>query len=225
MGPLLVRAFHSKHNCLEVNEEADSDQVQNRVHHSGHLGIQTPSDPVNEEAKGENGIVEGRVVMVDVGHASHDDEWQIVQDPADDRVKSRVVNVVNFSRAQFPVASLPPQEVPAEQQTKGSETSSAPPIDQRVSKQVVLHHTIIPGAHTQADIQNGPLPELRGQVVLLVGVRHQRIIRCHHGNVEVNKVLQERRLIRARIPGGHCIYTISNSDTCDEESSLQERDG
>jgi hypothetical protein len=54
---------------------------------------------------------------------------------------------------------------------------------------------IIPSAHTKTNVEKRPLPERRGKIVLLVGVRNKRIIGSHHGDVEVNKVLEERRLV------------------------------
>lgn len=62
---------------------------------------------------------------------------------------------------------------------------------------------VIPAAHTETDVKNGPLPKLRGEVILLIWVGYESIVRCHHGNVEMDEVLEERRLIRARISGGH----------------------
>ena len=50
---------------------------------------------------------------------------------------------------------------------------------------------IIPAAHTETDVENGPLPEARGKIILLVRVGDKRIVGCHHSNVEMDKVLEE----------------------------------
>ena len=39
------------------------------------------------------------------------------------------------------------------------------------------------------------MPEGRGEVVLLVGVGDQRVVGSHHGDVQVDKVLEEGRLV------------------------------
>lgn len=41
------------------------------------------------------------------------------------------------------------------------------------------------------------MPKARRQIVLLIGVGHERVVRRHHGNIEVDKVLEERRLVVA----------------------------
>lgn len=51
---------------------------------------------------------------------------------------------------------------------------------------------IIPPAHAETDVQEWPLPELGGEIVLLVWVRDKRVVRGHHGHVQVDKVTEER---------------------------------
>ena len=51
---------------------------------------------------------------------------------------------------------------------------------------------IVPAAHTETDVKNGPLPEAGGEIVLLVGVRNKGVVGRHHGNVEMDEVLEER---------------------------------
>ena len=45
---------------------------------------------------------------------------------------------------------------------------------------------------------------MRGQVILLVGVGHQRIVGGHHGHIQVDKVFEERRLIVLGFAGWYC---------------------
>jgi hypothetical protein len=39
------------------------------------------------------------------------------------------------------------------------------------------------------------LPEVRGQIILLVWIRHESIVGCHHGNVQMDEIFQERRSV------------------------------
>ena len=48
-------------------------------------------------------------------------------------------------------------------------------------------------------MEERPLPELRGQIILLVRVRNQCVVGGHHGNVQVDKILEERRSVRVGV--------------------------
>jgi hypothetical protein len=48
-------------------------------------------------------------------------------------------------------------------------------------------------------VEDGPLPETGSQIILLVGIRNKGVVGCHHSNVEVDKVLEERRLVVTRV--------------------------
>ena len=48
-------------------------------------------------------------------------------------------------------------------------------------------------------MENGPLPESRSKVVLLVGVGDEGVVGGHHGDIEVDEVLEERRLVVTRV--------------------------
>lgn len=210
MSPLLIRTLHAKHKTSEVDKKPNGDHVQDGVHSSGDFHVQFPSDPVDAKAERENCIIKRRVVMMNVGHSCHDDEGQIVQNPPNSRIKSGVVDLIDVRLAQFLIASLPAKKVPDEQQTEANKTCGTSPVHERISKKVVLHDTVIPGAHAQTDVQYWPLPELRGQVILLVWVGDQSVVRSHHGNVQVDEIFQERRLVRARVTRRHYEFIVSN---------------
>lgn len=113
---------------------------------------------------------------MNISHSSHDDEWQIVQDPSNYWVKTGIMNVVDIGLAEILVAALPSQKVPDKQQAESDQTGGTSPVDEWVTEKVVFHNTIVPGAHAQTDVENRPLPEFGGQVVLLVGVGDQGIV-------------------------------------------------
>lgn len=137
--------------------------------------------------------------MVNVGDTRHGDEGEVMQGPADGRVQSGVVNVVDFSGLEVVETALPPEKVPDYEETDGAERRGRAPVDERVAEQEVFDNVVVPAAHAQADVQDRPLPELRGQVVLLIWVRDQGVVGCHHGDVQVDEVLEERRLVRSSI--------------------------
>lgn len=107
--------------------------------------------------------------------------------------------MVNIIIAEILEASLPAEKMPKEQETEPNKTSAASPVNKRVSEEIVFDHTIIPRAHTQTNVENWPLPELGSQVILLVGIRDQCIIRSHHGHIQVNEIFQEGGLVGAGV--------------------------
>lgn len=137
--------------------------------------------------------------MVDVGDTCHHNKRQVVQEPSNDGVQTSVVNVINFSLVELLEAPLPAQNVPSDSEAKDAQGKSRPPIHEGVAKKEVLDDVVIPPAHAQSDVQNRPLPPLRGQVILLVRIRDQGVVRGHHGNIQVNEVVQEGRLVLAWI--------------------------
>lgn len=76
--------------------------------------------------------------MVHVGNTTHGNEGEIVQDPADDRVDTSIVDKVNIILREVVVAALPANEVEDDNQPKDAETGSATPVDGRVTEEEVL---------------------------------------------------------------------------------------
>lgn len=213
MGPLLVGALHAEHDGTEMDEQPDDNGIEDGIHHCGHRGVDSASNPIHAETKGDDSVVESWVVVVDVSHTRHDDERKVVQNPTNSRVNAGIVDVVNLLLGKLLVSSLPAQKVPDEQETEANKTASASPVDERVAEKVILHNIVIPGAHAQTDVQDRPLPEVGGQVILLIRVGNQGIVRGHHGNIQVDEVLQEGRLVGTRVTRGHCEHIVSPSST------------
>lgn len=70
---------------------------------------------------------------------------------------------------------------------------------------------VVPAAHAEADVEEGPLPELRGEIVLFVWVRDQSVVGRHHGDVEMHEVAEEGRLVGTWISGGYYGELIRSS--------------
>ena len=68
---------------------------------------------------------------------------------------------------------------------------------------------VVPATHTESDVEEGPLPEGRCEIVLLVGVRHQGIVGSHHGDIQMNEVLEERRLVVARVASRELLVDVA----------------
>ena len=98
------------------------------------------------------------------------------------------MDVIDFAPGKFLVASLPSNQIPADEQAEENKTSSTTPVDDGISKKEVLRDMIVPAAHPEADVQDGPLPELRCEIVLLVGIWDQGVVRGHHRNIKMHKV-------------------------------------
>jgi hypothetical protein len=133
MPPLGARADHTKGNRPEQPEQRNNRHVEDRENGPLELLPQAARGPVRAEAGGQDGEVERRIVVVDVGDAGHGDEGQIVQEPADDRVEAGVVDVVDVGLLQLIVAALPPHQVPEHQQPEHAERGRAAPVDGRVA--------------------------------------------------------------------------------------------
>lgn len=199
---LSVVAGHTPADGEEVDVEADDDGVQKAVDDDLEGVVAVSHKPVNQEAKGENGKVESRVIMVHIGDTGHNNKGKIVEEPAGKGVQSRVVDVVDLVLVEIVEATLPPKDVPDNDQTSNTERGSRTPVDKRVAEEEVLDDVISPTAHAETDMEDRPLPPLGGKVILLVRVGDQSVVGGHHGNVQVNKVVEEGRPVDTSLGRG-----------------------
>ena len=99
--------------------------------------------------------------------------------------------MLHLSPLQGIVAPLPAHGIPSYQTAEREERERGAPVYDRVSEQEVFHDVVVPAAHPQPDVQDRPLPELGGEVVLLVGVGYEGVVGGHHCDVEVHEVTEE----------------------------------
>lgn len=111
--------------------------------------------------------------------------------------------MVDVGLAKISIASLPANKVPKDQETKNPQAGCATPVNKWVSEEVVFNNTFIPGTHAKTNLKYRPLPEFRRKIILLVWVRDKSVVGCHHGNIQVNKVLEKFRLVGSRITRRH----------------------
>lgn len=81
---------------------------------------------------------------------------------------------VRFTKLDVP--TLPTHGVPSDQKREDPKASCTGPVDERVPKKVIFDSVVIPRTHSETDIKDRPLPELRGQVILLIRIRDEGII-------------------------------------------------
>lgn len=111
-----------------------------------------------------------------------------MKEPAYNGIQSGIVDLIDLRRFELVVPALPADEIPCDRRAKDTEGEGAAPIDYGVAEEEVLDDVIVPAAHTETDVKDRPLPELGGEVVLFIGIRHQGVVGCHHGYVEVHEV-------------------------------------
>jgi hypothetical protein len=111
------------------------------------------------------------------------------------------VDLVDIGLLKLIIATLPSNEIPGNQEGDDAERGRGAPVDKRVAEEEVLDNRVIPSAHAKANFKNWPLPELGGQIILLVRVWYKRVIRSHHRNIQVDEVLEEGRFIRSSVSG------------------------
>lgn len=200
---LLVASSHTPTDGDEQDVKSNNDSVQGAIDDALHDSIAVPQNPVDKETQGEDGKVQSRIIVVNVGDTRHDDKGKVVQEPADDGVDAGVVDLINLKVAELLEPALPSHNVPCHNSGDKAERGGGDPVDERVAKKEVLDNVVIPAAHAKADVQDGPLPPLRGQVILLVGIRHQGVVGSHHCDIEVNEIVDEGRLVNTGVAGRH----------------------
>jgi hypothetical protein len=200
---VLVGSCHTPADWHKEDVQANDDRVQKSVADILNGLVLVAHSPVNEETETENGKVERWVVVVYVSDTSHDNKWQIVEEPSENRVQASVVDLINVGLRELPEASLPSENIPDSNKTHSTQRQGRSPVGEGVAKEEVLDNLVIPATHAQTNVQNGPLPPLRSKIILLVGIGHKSVVRGHHGNVQVDKVVEEGRLILAGVSRGH----------------------
>jgi hypothetical protein len=138
VAPLLARSNHAKRDGPEQPVKTNNNRVQYGKDGPADLVVQFPRRPVKTETHSQDSEPQGRVVVVNVGNTTHGHEREVVQNPANDRVKSRVVNLVNFRLLEVVVPALPADNVVDDNEAEDSETGCATPVHKRIAEKEVL---------------------------------------------------------------------------------------
>lgn len=146
--------------------------------------------------------------MVDVGDTSHRNKRNVMQHPADNRVDTCIMDMIDTSLVEVVISTLPSDKVEDDHSNEGSEGGSRAPVHHWIAKEEVFDNVVIPAAHAESDVKDGPLPILRCEVVLLIRVGYKGIVGGHHCNVQMDKVAEERRLVSADISLGEFLVPV-----------------
>jgi hypothetical protein len=187
----LVWSGHSPANRHEENVKTNSYSVQNTVKSILDTFNLVFQHPVGKKAHVQDGKVESRIIVVNIGDTSHGDEWQIVKEPTNDWIYGGIMNLIDIGLLELVVTTLPSYKIPHNEKSNESQACSRAPIDERVAKEEVLDNGIIPSTHAKTNMEKWPLPKLGSKIVLLVRVRDKCIIGSHHSNIQVDEILQE----------------------------------
>ncbi len=204
MAPLAIIPHHAERNRPKQHKHPNDTDIPKAKDSPLHRPItppQRPRKPIDQEASRQDSEIERRIIMMHVRNARHGDERQIMEEPADDGIEAGIVDMVDVVRFEIVVAALPADEVPQREAGEEGEGGGRGPVDERVAEQEVFDDVVVPAAHAEADVEDGPLPEVRGQVVLFVRVRDQGVVGRHHGHVEVQEVADEGRFVGSGVAG------------------------
>lgn len=192
---------HTPRNWHEHDVQADHDSVEDTI--DDDLGTLRPvtEHPISAEAVREDSEVKSRIVVVNVGDASHNNERQVVQEPSNNRVNTSIVDLVDIDLLELVITALPSDEVPEDDEAKDAEGGGGAPVDEWVSKKEILDDGVVPAAHAETDVQDWPLPPLGGEIVLLVRIWNEGVVGGGHRDVQMDEVLEERRLVGVGIGG------------------------
>ena len=69
---------------------------------------------------------------------SHEDEWEVVKEPPNDGVDTSVVNVINVSKREISIATLPADEIEDDEEAEERKRGGACPVDKGVAEEEVL---------------------------------------------------------------------------------------
>lgn len=159
MAPLLVAALHTKAYSPEQPVKTHDYRIKREVNTHLHILMQLARRPINHKSKGQDREPQCRVVVMYVGDATHNDKGQVVQEPSNDRIDTCVMNLIQILWLQLVVATLPADSVPNDHQGEYAQRGGGCPVHEWVAEEEVLDCVVVPRAHAQTDIEDGPLPE------------------------------------------------------------------
>lgn len=182
---------HTPANGDEPDVKADDEGVQDAIDGAldGHVALLR--EPIDQETEAEDGKIQCRVVVVHVGDTRHDNKGEIMEEPSSQGIKASIVDLIHIVLSELPKATLPAKNVPNSNETDNTERRSGAPVNERIAKKEVLDDIIIPATHTKTNVQDRPLPPLGGKVVLLIGIRDQGVVGSHHGNIQMDEIVEE----------------------------------
>ena len=116
--------------------------------------LDTVSDEVKLLAENHNGEVQGREIVVQEELASHEVEWEVVEEPSQDAGTNLIVKALEGNVVVVTTAALPANNGDSLENEVDTNGQGGRPPDQRVSKQVNLAVVLAPEVDTAEE--SGP---------------------------------------------------------------------
>ena len=138
MLPLRTRPDHAEANRAKDPKQPNRCEIQHAIQPPLGRLRQASGGPVDTEAGGEDSEVEGRVVVVNVSDATHGDEGQVVQEPAEDGVEAGVVDLVEVGGGQVGKAALRADGVECDEGAEEAEGERGAPVDKGIAEEEVF---------------------------------------------------------------------------------------
>lgn len=110
---LAIWSDHSPTDWHEQNVKTNGRSVQDTIDSVLHTLDLVAQHPIRDESKVENGKVKSWIIVVHISNTSHGDEWQVVEEPTEDGIERRVVDLIDIRLLEVGIASLPPDKVPS----------------------------------------------------------------------------------------------------------------
>jgi len=112
VAEIFIRSLHSPTDGHEVDVQTSGDGVEASIDGILDLLNLVAEDPVSEEAEVEDCEIQSRVVVMDVSDTSHSHEGDVVQEPANDWVDGRIVDLIDILLLELGVTALPSDKIP-----------------------------------------------------------------------------------------------------------------
>ena len=103
-------------------ENANNSSIKSKVDKGSKVLVGARQEQVSQETKRQNGKVEGREVMMNIGDTGHDNEGQVVEKPAEGRNNTSHSVLLNLQISEILVATLPSGKIDKGGNTKNGNT-------------------------------------------------------------------------------------------------------
>jgi len=160
-----------EHDQLKEHIDAEDDVLR-----FVRIPLRGEEEMIEEVSEHQNGEIQCRKVVVNVGDATHDEERGEMEEPSKERDLPNVEEVIPFTRFHVDVFPLLPEQVKPEEKHRDEQADSRSHPDPRCANEVVLDLVIAPSTHAESKVLERPIERRGRQDVELIWVRNQSVI-------------------------------------------------